>query len=455
MSIWSFFKKESKRSAAGSVVSYNKLGQPVWTERDYESFSREAYQRNVVAYRCISMVAQSIASLDFQVFVGDKLVDNHPMLSLIERPNPMQSGSEFFEAVTAYHMIAGNSYVEAAYPGNSMQPKKTPPTFLYTLRPDRMQIIAGQNGMPGSYKYTVGGQSVSYPVARTGLSNILHVKSFNPTNDWYGMADTEAAAYSVDQHNESSAWNQALLQNSAVPSSALVGKESMEDEQYNRLKEMIDDRYASPKNAGRPMLLEGGLEWKVLGTTPKDMDWLEGQREAARGIALGYGIPPMLLGIPGDNTYSNQREARLAFWEQTVIPLANKLMDCFNYWLSPRYGDNVTLTYDLESITALGLRRQLQRESLESSSFYTVNEKRKAMGLEPVDGGDDLFIDSNKLPLSLAGEPMQKSADQLYIESLKEVGFSHEEIKKMLYREDDPEENKDISRLLELLEDGR
>lgn len=427
-----FGKKEQKQSAVGVAISYNKLGQPVWSDRDYGSFAREAYQRNAIAYRCISMISQSIASLELQAFVGDREVPNHPILKLLTRPNPMQSGCDFLEALTSFYLISGNSFVEAAYPGTAKEPNSNPPSFLYILRPDRMKVIAGAGGLPKSYVYDVGGISVSFPVSILGVSNILHIRSFNPINDWYGMADTEAAAYSIDQHNESSAWNQALLQNSAVPSSALVAEGNMETEQFNRLKEMIDERYSSPKNAGRPMVLEGGLDWKVLGTSPKDMDWLEGQRESARNIALAYGVPSMLLGIPGDNTYSNQREARLALWEQTVLPIADKIIDCLNYWLAPRYKDNVRLAYNMESISALRLRRELQRDSLEKSSFMTINEKRVAMGMEAIENGDDIFIDSNKIPLGIAGEPLVKTSEQLYIQSLKEVGFSDEEIKQKI-----------------------
>src|SRR6185437_5268865 len=87
----------------------------------------------------------------------------------------------------------------------------------------------------------------------------------------------------------------------------------------------------------RPLLLEGGLDWKPLSLTPKDMDFIEAKNAAAREIALAIGVPPMLLGIPGDNTYSNYQEAQRAFWHQTVLPLVNRTARALASWLAPAF----------------------------------------------------------------------------------------------------------------------
>lgn len=456
-------KPEVKQSKVGSLISMSKVGQPVWTDRNYESFAREAYGRNVIAYRCISMIANAVASVEWEVFQGGQKLEKHPLYNLLSRPNPMQSGSELMESIASFYSISGNVYLEAGYASNSTGYNSNPPAWLYSLRPDRMKAIGGNSGMPSAYRYEVGGQHKDFPVARNGKSNILHMRSFNPVNDWYGMADTEAAAYSIDQHNASAAWNQALLQNSAMPSGALVTKGSLDEQQFERLKDQFDSRYASPKNAGKPLLLEGEMEWKQMGTSPKDMDWLEGRREAAREIALGYGVPPMLLGIPGDNTYSNQREARLALWEETILPLLDKITDSFNYWLVPRYGDGIYLTYDMENISALRLRREMQRESLEKATFMTINEKRKAMGMEEIEGGDELFIDSSKIPLGFDYNAPPQTASEAMAKSLKEIGFNKEEIKHAMrsdifQKEADKEKDSleiEVKRLSEILEDGK
>jgi HK97 family phage portal protein len=87
------------------------------------------------------------------------------------------------------------------------------------------------------------------------------------------------------------------------------------------------------------MVLEGGLDWKSMSLSPSDMDFTQARREAARDIALAFGVPPMLLGIPGDNSYANYREANQAFWRQTIIPLVKKTARGLEGWLQPFFGD--------------------------------------------------------------------------------------------------------------------
>ena len=113
----------------------------------------------------------------------------------------------------------------------------------------------------------------------------------------------------------------------ARPSGALVydGADGnvLSAAQFERLKSELTDEYQGTANAGRPMLLEGGLDWKPMSLSPQDMDFMEAKHAAAREIALAFGVPPMLMAIPGDNTYSNYQEANRVFWRQTVLPLAN------------------------------------------------------------------------------------------------------------------------------------
>src|SRR5262249_6059682 len=153
------------------------------------------------------------------------------------------------------------------------------------------------------------------PVAGAGggVPPILHLTCFHPLDDHYGLSSLEAAAVAVDTHNAAASWNKALLDNAARPSGALVyaGPDGavLSDNQFQRLKRELEDTYQGAVNAGRPLLLEGGLDWKAMSLSPKDMDFMEAKHAAAREIALAFGVPPMLLGIPGDNTYSNYQEA--------------------------------------------------------------------------------------------------------------------------------------------------
>ena len=228
----------------------------------------------------------------------------------------------------------------------------------------------------------------------TGQAKILHIKSFHPLDDFKGLSSVEAAAFSIDQHNQAAAWNKALLENAARPSGALIVKNNgpyegnLSNEQYLRIKEQMEDVFMGSKNSGRPMLIEGGIEWQEMSMSPKDMDFIEAKNSAARDIALAIGVPPQLLGIPGDNTYSNMQEARLALWEETVIPLLDHLTDSLNHWLVPMFGEELYLEYDVNEISGLSSRREKIWSRIENASFLTINEKRNMVGLSPINDGD-------------------------------------------------------------------
>jgi HK97 family phage portal protein len=256
-----------------------------------------------------------------------------------------------------------------------------------------MRVVPGSDGWPEAYEYHVAGRSVRFEQT-LALPPILHLTLFHLLDDHYGLAPLEAAAVAVDTHNAAARWNKALLDNAARPSGALVyvGPEGamLSDPQFDRLKRELTDTYQGAANAGRPLLLEGGLDWKAMSLTPKDMDFLEAKHAAAREIALAFGVPPMLLGIPGDNTFANYQEANRNFWRQTVLPLATRVGNGFAQWLSPQFGDGLRIEIDTDRIEALAADRAAQWERVAAAAFLTANEKREAVGYGPLEGGDRL-----------------------------------------------------------------
>ena len=128
-----------------------------------------------------------------------------------------------------------------------------------------------------------------------------------------------------------------------------------------------------------------------MGLSPKRHGFPARQRtRAARDIALAFGVPPQLLGIPGDNTYSNYQEARLALWEETIIPLLRHLRDELNGWLAPLFGDGLELDVDLDEVPALTLRRERRWEMLLRAverGVLTRDEARQGLGYGPAPAG--------------------------------------------------------------------
>lgn len=366
---------DAKASRAQAAVAFYVGGRAVWTPRDYGALAREGFQKNAVVHRAVRLVAEAAASLPLVLKAEGRELASHPLLSLLTRPNPREGGQRFLESLYGHLMVSGNAYVEAASVEGS-------PRELHALRPDRMRVVPGPDGWPAAYEYAVGAQTIRFAVsAGEAVPPILHLTLFHPADDHYGLSPMEAAATTLDIHNAAGAWNKALLDNAARPSGALVvGGAALTDAQFDRLKGELENNYQGAGNAGRPLLLEGGLDWKPLSLSPKDMDFVEAKAAAAREIALAFGVPPLLLGLPGDSTHANYAEANRAFYRQTVIPLVKRTAEALAHWLAPAYGEALQLEPDLDAIEALADERESLWRRVSAAAFLSEDEKREAVG---------------------------------------------------------------------------
>ncbi len=389
--MFEFFRKaapETKSTVPGGLFALSLSGSARWSGRDVAALARNGVMGNAIAYACVRKIAGAAASVPFLLYDGAAEVEDHPLLALLARPNGSEDCAALFERWYGFLQCAGNAYLEAVSLDGV-------PRELHVLRPDRMKVVAGARGWPAAYDYTVDGRTTRIARDGSGFLPVLHASLFHPLDDYYGLSPLQVAGAAIDVHNQGAAWTKALLDNAARPSGALIyrgpdGTPGLTDEQFTRLKRELEDAYQGASNAGRPMVLEGGLDWKAMGYTPSDMDFAETRSVAAREIALAFGVPPMLLGIPGDNTYANYAEANLNFWRQTVLPQVSRTAAALTRWLCPRFGGRLRVGYDADAVEALADARQALWEKLNGASFLTVNEKRAAAGYSPLEGGEAL-----------------------------------------------------------------
>ncbi|MDK3072940.1 phage portal protein [Sedimentitalea sp. JM2-8] len=377
---------ETKASATGPVVAYHSAGRVAWSPRDTVSLTRTGFSGNPVGFRSVKLIAEAAAALPLVLQDRNQRFDVHPILNLVRRPNMAQGRAELMEALFAQLLLSGDAYVEAVASEESV------PLEMHVLRSDRMKIVPGADGWPVAYEYSVGAKKHRFD-ATGPVSPICHIKSFHPQDDHYGFSPMQAAAMAVDVHNSASRWSKSLLDNAARPSGALVfnsseGHGAMGDDQYRRLSEEIEANYQGARNAGRPMVLEGGLDWKPMGFSPSDMEFQKTKESAAREIALAFGVPPMLIGIQGDATYANYQEANRAFYRLTVLPLATRVASALSDWLSQFTGEDLELKPDLDQVPALATERDAQWSRVSNADFLTNREKRALLGLPALAEGD-------------------------------------------------------------------
>ncbi len=392
-----------KDSQARIITSVQQVGHPQATPANYEAFSKQGYSKNAVVFIAVSKIATACAGINWVLYSKSKgrkqkrteILDS-PLLTLLDKPNPDMARSQFIENVIGYLKISGNTYIEA----NTGLSGKVP-LELWPVRPDIVKVVPNNRGFVGAYEINYRGNKRVFEVDPIKFtSKIMHLKTFNPLNNWYGLSPLEAALLSLDQNSAGQRWNLALLQNAAAPSGVLQMKVSdinprgaLTKEQYDRIKDEFDQNFQGSKNAGRPLILEGGLSWQQISLSPKDMDFLQNKSTTATDIFAVYGVPGELVGL-GQKTFANYKEARLSFYEDTVMPTMDNLRDKFNQWLTPAFGENLELDYDKDDIEALVEKREAKYTSLSTATFLNENEKREAAGYETIEGFDIFKVGS-------------------------------------------------------------
>ncbi|MCX7888559.1 MAG: phage portal protein [Rhodobacteraceae bacterium] len=369
---------ERKASGLRPMIAAGPAGRAVWSARDVPSLIRNGFAGNPIGFRCVKLIAEAAAAIPLVCQDAHRRYETHPVLELMRRPNPLQGRADLLEALFGQLVLSGNGYLEAV--GEEGLPRE-----LHVLRSDRMSLVPGADGWPVAYDYAVGSRRIRFD-ATGPRQAICHVRSFHPLDDHYGLAPVQAAAVSIDVHNSASTWSKALLDNAARPSGAIVyraaeGQPHLSAEQYDRLVAEMEAMHQGARNAGRPMLLEGGLDWKPMGFSPSDMEFQKTKEAAAREIAIAFGVPPMLLGLPGDATYANYQEANRALYRLTVLPLATRVAAAVSHWLSGFIDEPVELRPDLDQIPALASERDQQWARVGAADFLTGAEKRTLLGL--------------------------------------------------------------------------
>jgi HK97 family phage portal protein len=359
-------KARVQQDRLSGIRTYGQAALGEWP-RNYEAQMREGYLSNAIAQRAVRLIAEGLASAP--------LTSSEPeVLALVKATS---GGQALIETVAAHLLLHGNAYVEIL-PGADGRPCE-----LFALRPERVSIEADLRGWPVAFVYKAGEIASRLPA-----DSVIHIRSMHPLDDHYGLGCLGAASGAVAIHNAATKWNKALLDNAARPSGALVYEAgetgTLSGEQFTRLKEELAASFQGAGNAGRPMLLEGGLKWQAMALTPAEMDFAGLKEAAAREIALAFGVPPVLLGLPGDATYANYREANRALWSQGILPLARKILDALAEGLRPWF-EGLELGIDLDAIPALAEDRERLWAQVGAADFLTTEEKRAAVGLGATD----------------------------------------------------------------------
>ena len=374
---------------------------PIWSSEDIIKITKEGYINCYAVFACVGRIVDAAGGIPWNLFkrpiskgAKKEKIEEHGLLNMMKRPNPQDGGAAFIKNTLAFYLISGNSY------NITSGPVQGPPKEMYYTRPDRMKVLPGTKFDPiRGYRYTVNGIDRKPDFK---ADEVLHLKAFHPTDDWYGLSPIRVAAKQVDIQDMAARWNANLLKQDCRPPGALVTEGNLEDEQYERLEKMIEKKMMGLENVGKPPIFEGGIKWESFAITPKDMDWIQSDKLNSRKICSVFNVAPELIGDAENKTYSNYKEARKALYMETILPLMDYLRDEYNNWLTPQWEEEgLFLEYNKDAIEAIKEELDAIYTRQATAWWRTLNEKRISTGDDEIGkAGDVILIPANLIPFS-------------------------------------------------------
>jgi len=412
MGIFSRKKKEEvvqEMKAASQTIQppYSSAGMYFWGLGGYRSdqFSNaiDAYCGNYALFACVTKIAKAVGGLEFELWGPKGKIDQHPILDMLYNPNLSEGSRAFYQRLTTHLLLAGNAYVYIAKSGQTGS--------LFLVNPIGMEVVIdSETGLIAGYKFK------GKRIREFKKEEICHIRHPHPGNDYYGLPFYLPGQQLADILALTEKWNLALLHNDMRPPGIIVTDEPLGPTKKREIQTKFESAWAGAANAGRSLFLEGGLEWKPAGMTIKDADWVEMMKVYLRQMAALFDVPSELLGDSENKTYSNMKEARRAFYLETVLPLCDFIIDEFNRSIVPLWGKGMWLQIDRANIEALQDDWKERAQLVNQLDFLTWNEKRKYIGHEEIPGGDVVMGTFNQVPL-LTVKPSGKNAKQSPTES--------------------------------------
>ena len=389
-------------------------------QKSFLAYWNEAYSINPIVYTCVETFAWALAGIPIRVYKstgqtlkpGDEVQDC-PLAELIRNPSEDFGMAQVMYQLGVSYKVSGNAYL---YPigrnKDAWVGKEGEPHLLEVVPPNWMlPVPAADMRHVEFYSYLIP----SLTDANVNPNCICHMKTFNPIYPYLGLSPLMAAARSIDISNEGRIWNYKLTKNNASPSGVLSVKAGVpippSDSQVEQLRKDVAKNWSGASNASKPVIVPGAFDFQAMSLSPVDMAWRESQKQSAVEICNVMGVPCQMLGIEGSNTYSNYREARRAFYVDTVIPTLKLFLSYMSRHFQKRYGDkNLYLGFHPDDIDALTVDQGAETTRLQNSTWLSVDEKREQMGLKPIGGpqGEARIMPSNSVTLDAVLKPDYK-----------------------------------------------
>ncbi len=362
------------------IERHEPMEAPLISERfsyvDLRNFLK-LYGNHVWTYRCSSVIAASCASVKFVWKENGNLVPTNKLSGFYIKPNSYMTWHDLIEVAFIHLELAGNAFWEV------QRDAKGKIVAIYPLRPDRVRIIPDAKKRIKRYEYWVPGAA---DYIKYEPQEILHLKYADSMSEYYGIPAAAAASNDVIQDLYMTAWNKKFFIEGATPGGVLKTPNTLTEIAYNRLMKVFARKHRG--NPAEIAILEEGLDFVPVGSKHTDMQYLQGKEQQRDVIIAAYGVPPIMVGVPGRASGTANDEKKI-FWQHNVIPKIQRLENFLNDFLLLTGFQIDFITKTLATIIEDEKIKADIAQSNVNHGIWTINEARSIeWDMPPVEWGD-------------------------------------------------------------------
>ena len=391
-----FFSTRNEEKSSGFLATMLDDVSGIWTPKnDKRTLIKEGFIGNVVVYWCIIRIANAISAVPHELRGrgGQIVSESHPISKVLRTPAQNTDLPQFIEQLVIQLLTTGDAYVQRILNDSGKLLE------LNVLDPDSARYIPNQMGGFSAIELQFGASRVHFPISDNGESDLLHIKLPNPANWQFGLSPIRVAGLLIDQMNEAVKWNYGILNSGVVLRGVLKVDSILSEGDADRYRDAFARAYAADKQL-KIAVFGKGVEYQQLTDSSLQNLLVDEQIERlARYICLAFGVPAYLLGLKDGATFSNVTEARQFFYDNTVIPLTERIFSALSVWLSQLTANRIEIVPLWQQVPVLAERQRQTWEKLDAISFLSLNEKRELAGFQPFDGGDFVAQPPNLVPV--------------------------------------------------------
>jgi len=373
-------------------------GHSLWVSQRSESnivLTDQTVVLHSTALACGTLIGRTFGMMPGQVRAargpedddGTQNLRDHPVAELMNRQfNPEMSALNGKEAAILDGVYHGNSIFEIERDGRGQA------IALWHIQYERVDVC--RDSVTGALVYEI--YNGSAPKTVLAAEDVFHLAGPNLNGGPVGMSLLSFARESIGEGLSQDRYASNFLRNQAAPSGLVTVKPGMTETGIKRLRAEIDQMYAGARKAGRVMIGDDGIDFKPIGVTPQDAEFLASRRFNVEQVCRFFGVPPQMIGDTSKQTFANFEQAGLNFLTLAIMPWVVRFEQEVNRKLLNRTAAGRARPFfkiNTAAVVRANLEAQYRSFALARQwGWMSVNDIRRLLDQEPIGPDGDVYL---------------------------------------------------------------